>query len=247
MMGKATKKLIIVCDEKTKEYANYLRQLISVNDDKDGEIVGIEDGTVEAAVWTDKEYMANSAKVSSSEHVLFIGENKVTKSETSSMNIKFDKFGMKYGWLGKRGMLQVSNELLAQEEYDEFIQFCTSYQAEFDRVVMKTAKPKKLGKKDEEVATEETEVVEVTEDNAQDNNSDNTKKGIVAVAGAIAAGAGAAAVGVGGFLVPLAAIPGVAMYNGINKLTVHKKVKDQQYRALTVIMYIDALKEFLEG
>lgn len=50
MMGKATKKLIIVCDEKTEPYANYLRQLISTNDDKDGEVVGIEDGTVEAAV-----------------------------------------------------------------------------------------------------------------------------------------------------------------------------------------------------
>ena len=49
-MGKATKKLIIVCDEKTEQYANYLRQLISTNDDKDGEVVGIADGTVEAAV-----------------------------------------------------------------------------------------------------------------------------------------------------------------------------------------------------
>lgn len=33
-MVKATKKLIIVCDEKTEQYANYLRQLISTNDDK---------------------------------------------------------------------------------------------------------------------------------------------------------------------------------------------------------------------
>lgn len=43
-MVKATKKLIIVCDEKTEQYANYLRQLISTNDDKDGEVVGIADG-----------------------------------------------------------------------------------------------------------------------------------------------------------------------------------------------------------
>lgn len=45
-MVKATKKLIIVCDEKTEQYANYLRQLISTNDDKDGEVVGIADGSV---------------------------------------------------------------------------------------------------------------------------------------------------------------------------------------------------------
>lgn len=101
MIGKATKKLIIVCDEKTEPYANYLRQLISTNDDKDGEVVGIEDGTVEAAVWLEKEYLANKAQISSNEHILFIGDNKTSKSESSSMIVKYDKYGMKYGWLGK--------------------------------------------------------------------------------------------------------------------------------------------------
>ena len=56
MIGKASKKLIIVCDEKTETYANYLRQLISTNDDKDGEVVGVADGTVDAAVWLEKDH-----------------------------------------------------------------------------------------------------------------------------------------------------------------------------------------------
>ena len=34
---------------------------------------------------------------------------------------------------------------------------------------------------------------------------------------------------------------------GLNKIQVHKKVKDQQYRALSVILYIEGLQEFLEG
>ena len=75
----AKTKLIIVCDEKTEQYANYLRQLISTNDDKDGEVKGVVDGSVEAAVWLDKEYIANKATISSSEHILFIGDNKVSK------------------------------------------------------------------------------------------------------------------------------------------------------------------------
>ena len=62
MIGKATQKLIIVCDEKTESYANYLRQLISTNDDKDGQVVGVEDGTVNVAVWLEKDYLANKAQ-----------------------------------------------------------------------------------------------------------------------------------------------------------------------------------------
>ena len=50
------KKLIIVCDNKTEEYANLLRQLISSKDDTENEVVGIEDGTVGVVVWLEKEY-----------------------------------------------------------------------------------------------------------------------------------------------------------------------------------------------
>ena len=37
MLGEKTTKLIIVCDEKTSEYANYLRQLVSMKDDRSEE------------------------------------------------------------------------------------------------------------------------------------------------------------------------------------------------------------------
>ncbi len=137
MLGKSITKLIIVCDDKTVEYANYLRQLISMNDDKEGEIVGTEDGTVEAAVWLEKDYIANMATISSKEHVLFIGENKISKKEISSMRIRFDKFGMQYGWLGKRGMMIISNRIKQPETYDEFFKYCLGYQKKFEKVVLK--------------------------------------------------------------------------------------------------------------
>ncbi len=139
-MVKATKKLIIVCDEKTEQYANYLRQLISTNDDKDGEVVGIADGTVEAAVWLEKEYLANKAQISSNEHILFIGDNKTSKSESSSMVVKFEKYGMQYGWLGKRAMMKVDNEMLEPESYDEFIEYALGYQSDFEKIAMKRKK-----------------------------------------------------------------------------------------------------------
>ena len=86
MLGEKTTKLIIVCDEKTSEYANYLRQLVSMKDDTSDEIIGVKDGTVEVAVWLEKDYVANMATISSKEHILFIGENKVSKKETPSIS-----------------------------------------------------------------------------------------------------------------------------------------------------------------
>lgn len=220
MLGKSVTKLIIVCDDKTVEYANYLRQLVSMNDDKDGETVGTEDGCVEAAVWLEKDYIANSATISSKEHILFIGENKTSRKEISSMNAKFDKFGMKYGWLGKRGMMIVSDNIKRPETYEKFIEFCLGYQKEFEKVVLK--------KSGFEKATDAT------------------------AAGAVAAKAGTTILAGGGllaFLAPMAlpAVSIVSVAKSVTMMSKQKKIKDQQYRALTAILYMDALKEFLEG
>lgn len=248
-MVKATKKLIIVCDEKTEQYANYLRQLISTNDDKDGEVVGIADGTVEAAVWLEKEYLANKAQISSNEHILFIGDNKTSKSESSSMVVKFEKYGMQYGWLGKRAMMKVDNEMLEPESYDEFIEYALGYQSDFEKIAMKRAKTKAIEKTDEpevvDVQTAEEVTVEV-----KDENGKKAPKALAQV-GAFAAGVGVAAAagfGMAAALVPVAgASAAMGITKGLNKIQVHKKVKDQQYRALSVILYIEGLQEFLDG
>ncbi len=49
-------KLIIVYNKDTQKYANYMLQLISLKDDEDGNVIGSQDGSVEAAVWSEKEY-----------------------------------------------------------------------------------------------------------------------------------------------------------------------------------------------
>lgn len=46
--------LIIVCDDKDMVYANYLIQLIGQKDDAGDSIVGVEDDSVSAAIYTVK-------------------------------------------------------------------------------------------------------------------------------------------------------------------------------------------------
>ncbi len=211
MLGEKTTKLIIVCDEKTSEYANYLRQLVSMKDDTSDEIVGVKDGTVEVAVWLEKDYVANMATISSKEHILFVGENKVSKKETPSMSVKFDKFGMKYGWLGKRAMMTVSDSIKDKETYDQFIEFCQAYEQKIEAMSL------------ERVCIYE--------------EKNETEKGVVALMKNKAA-----------TLAQLVVNPGVfGAVAGINMLKDRKKLRDQQFRALTAILYTDGLTEFLEG
>ena len=134
MFEQNTTKLIIVCDDKTVGYGNYLRQLVSTNDDEDDEIVGTKDGSIKVSVWLEKHYLDNMSTISSNEHVLFIGENQTSKNEISSMDVKFDKFGMKYGWLGKRGMMLVSEVISQPEMYDEFVEYCRGYKSDFEKI-----------------------------------------------------------------------------------------------------------------
>lgn len=129
MIGKQMSKLIIVCGDKDKKYGNYLRQLICTNDDKEGEVVGVEDGTVDVAVWSEEEYKSNSATISSSVYLLFIGESKASKSEIMSMPIVFSRFGMKYGWRGKRGMLIVDKVLTNKDLISEFELYTQSFES----------------------------------------------------------------------------------------------------------------------
>lgn len=83
------KKLIIICEEKCRQYGDYLAQLISLEDDTEENTVGTKDGEVAARVWLEKDYKANSAQLSSSQYILFIGQDKLIKEKSSHMKWSF--------------------------------------------------------------------------------------------------------------------------------------------------------------
>ena len=139
------KNIIIVCDEKRKKFGNYLAQLISMEDDTEGNIVGIKDGSVEAQVWLEKEYNANSKTISSDQHLLFIGNSKDLKSKREFMNIEFSKYGMKYGSLGKQSFIAV-DEVVKRKEYEEFYSYAKKYAENLEKVV-KEKRPLKKAEK----------------------------------------------------------------------------------------------------
>ncbi|WP_049536537.1 MULTISPECIES: hypothetical protein [Streptococcus] len=223
MFGQNIRKLIIVCDDQTHGYGNYLRQLVSTNDD-DNNIVGTKDGSIGVAVWLEKDYLANMATITSDQHVLFIGENQASKNEISSMNVKFDSFGMKYGWLGKRGMMIVSKTIDNPEEYNEFIELCRNYKTEFEPIEFKKSLP--------EQAIDAAVGAMGDIPNVISNVGNTVFSFLVGSAPAIVADT-------------VNAVAEATKW--ITTTDDQRKITDQQFRALTLILYMDGLSEFLEG
>ena len=216
-------KLIIVCDDNTVGYANYLRQLISANDDEEDVIIGTKDGAIKVSVWLEKHYLDNMSTISSNEHVLFIGENQASKNEISSMTVKFDQFGMKYGWLVKRGMMIIAKTIDNPEDYNEFIELCRNYKTEFEFIEFKKSLPEQAL---DAAVSAMGDIPDIM------LNVGNTLLS---------------------FLGPVPAIASDAV-NAVAEATKwitttddQRKITDQQFRALTLILYMDGLSEFLEG
>ena len=128
------KKLIIVCEEKCRQYGDYLAQLISLEDDTEDETVGTKDGEVAAQVWLEKDYKANTAQLSSNQYILFIGQDKLIKEKSSNMNMEFSEFGMKYGWLGKQAVLSVE-KVVEADKYESFISYAQNYKQNVEQLI----------------------------------------------------------------------------------------------------------------
>lgn len=130
------KKLLIVCEEKYKVFADYLAQLISLEDDTEEKSVGVTDGEVSAQVWLENDYKSNSAQIASNQYIVFIGQNKLIKEKSSHMKVVFSQYGINYGWLGKQAVVTV-NKAIQIEDYDEFLHYALNYQNDLEKLTEK--------------------------------------------------------------------------------------------------------------
>ncbi len=233
------KKLIIVCEEKLRRYGDFLAQLLSGADDKDGKIVGIKDGVAAAQVWTEKEYSSNAAQISSEQYLLFIGNSKLIKEKRYHMQKKYSEYGMNYGWLGKQAVMFVDRSL-AFSEYESFYMLATNEMSEGNQPELVRLLPAKQEPNTDqlpdiivEVDEAETELTEVEEDLQE-------KKGIKKL------------------LVPFGAAKDALkktanqgketinkMSESINAASKSKDIEDQQYTCLVLLFYLNDLGNFL--
>ena len=135
------------------------------------------------------------------------------------MIIKYDNYGMKYGWLGKRAMLTVDRESMSEQLYDGFATYCYAYQERYENIVIIKNDVREM------ISENEEKKVEV------DDNVVDDKEGVNAIANVAKKGFGAVS----------------GLFNdGITKIQSEQEKKDQQYRAVTSVFYLEALADFIE-
>lgn len=215
------KKLFIVCDEKTEKYGNFFRQLIS---QKANEPDVVNEEKYDVAVWNEKQYADNVMKISAHEHFLFIGINKTSKKEIGTMDLLYDQYGMKYGWLGTRGALQVDSRILTLEEYNLFIDYAANKKMNIEKIAYK--KGQTFFRKADQKVLEEIDKKKDKKVNVLEKIEMGLKKKLI---------------NWGSPIDDKADDLGMVMNGEAGK------IKDQQYKILVNIFYNETLKKFMEG
>ena len=104
---------------------NLLKKFVETNDDdtKNGKIVGTEDGSITIVSWDEKMWLEQKKAGNIDSKVLFIGNIKGTDKLAPIIDVKYDRWGVKYGWAGKQAILQVEGTaLIKRENYNAFLE-----------------------------------------------------------------------------------------------------------------------------
>lgn len=234
------KKLIIVCEEKLKHYGDFLSQLISRDDDTNDTTVGVKDGAVGALVWTEKEYLNNTAQLSSEQYILFIGNSKLQKEKRKHMQKVFSEYGMNYGWLGKQATLFV-DRVVSLTEYDSFFQMAqTEYlkgkQTPFEKLVGTKETTPALP----EAVADDAVIVKEDDISTVEQSLEKPEKGIMKLLDPLKTARVA---------VKKTADRGIESIGKVseelNKATKNKNIEEQEYSCLILFFYLNGLSNFL--
>ena len=119
-MFTASKPLIVVY--KDEMILNQLKKLVESKDDTSEKIVGSKDGSINIVAWTEKVWLANKKPGNIQGKILFINDIKGTDKLIPVLDVKFNEYGIRYGWAGNQAILYVnSKELIERSSYLNFI------------------------------------------------------------------------------------------------------------------------------
>lgn len=116
-----TKTLIVVY--KDEMLVNQLKKMVETNDDNEGrKIIGTRDGSINIVSWSEKVWIANKKAGNIKDKVLFLGDIKGTDKLIPVIDVKFDDFGVKFGWAGNQAAVFVDIKAVSgREDYLAFI------------------------------------------------------------------------------------------------------------------------------
>lgn len=99
-----------------------MRKLVETNDDKDGRIVGTRDGSVRLVRWDEKKWRYRRNANATSDRVIVMGDIPGAKNDIRLMEPRFEKYGVKYGWIGGCAYVDADlRKIRGKYVYDTFL------------------------------------------------------------------------------------------------------------------------------
>lgn len=126
MFGEPTTLIVVYKDELL---INLFKKLVETNDDIDEEnVVGIKDGSVRIVSWTEKVWLDQKKAGNINNKVLFLGKVKGWDKLLPIIDLKFDQYGIKYGWAGNQALLWAdTKEIEEAKAYNSFLSDLSHY------------------------------------------------------------------------------------------------------------------------
>ena len=116
-----TKQTLIVV-YKDELLVNQLRKMVETRDDSENEVVGTTDDSINIVSWDEKVWLANKKAGNLQGKILFIGDVKGTDKLTPIVDVKFNEFGVSYGWAGNQAVIFADTKVLTtREDYEAFL------------------------------------------------------------------------------------------------------------------------------
>lgn len=121
-MFNVTKTLIVVY--KDEMLVNQLKKLVDTKDDIDGNTtIGTRDGSINIVSWNEKVWFGNKKAGNIKDKVLFLGDIKGTDKLIPVVDVKFNEYGVKFGWAGNQAAIFTDVKALHdREDYLDFIE-----------------------------------------------------------------------------------------------------------------------------
>lgn len=151
-MFNTAKTLIVVY--KDEMILNQLKKLVESKDDTEEQVVGVRDNSINIVAWTEKVWLANKKPGNIQGKILFLGDIKGTDKLLPVIDVEFDKYGIKYGWAGNQGILNVNTKALT--ERDTYLSFINELSQLPIPEAYKVPKNVNICEKNEETAVAET-------------------------------------------------------------------------------------------
>ena len=118
--------LIVVYKEKDELALNQLKKLINAKDDNAETDKDTERIPVKIVAWTEKTWLDNKKAGNTGnldEKILFIGDIKGVDMLIPTLDLKYDQYGVSYGFSGKQAAITVDPiALLKKNYYDSFME-----------------------------------------------------------------------------------------------------------------------------